>query len=56
MDAWTGCFKRLQKKWARDDADGWTKKLMSLARKWNRQGARLKRGVDSGSVGHGEAA
>ena len=56
MDAWTGCLERIQKKWDwdRDREDGWTKKLRSLARKWNRQARRLK-GAGCGSVGHGEA-
>ena len=54
MDAWTGCFERLQKKWHCKNEDGWTKRLRLLVRQWNRQGERLRRGA-SGSVGHGEA-
>ena len=51
MDAWTGCFERLQKKWDRDRENGWTKKLRSLARKWNRQTYRLRKEAKERSDG-----
>ena len=56
MDGWDACFKRILKKGNCKKEDGWTKKLRLLARKWNRQGERLRRGVDSGSVRHREVA
>ncbi|MEI8012467.1 MAG: hypothetical protein WCI27_08335 [Candidatus Omnitrophota bacterium] len=32
MNAWTACFKRIQKKW---DEDPWALRLSALVRKWN---------------------